>query len=53
MKYTKPELEIKKFDILEAIMADGASAIGGEIIPSKPAIGEGESEDGGINRLVL
>lgn len=29
MTYTKPELDIKKFDILEEIMAEGVSAIGG------------------------
>lgn len=29
MIYTKPELDIEKFDILEEIMADGVSAIGG------------------------
>lgn len=29
MIYTKPELDIEKFDILEEIMAEGVSAIGG------------------------
>lgn len=35
MTYTKPELDIKKFDILEEIMADGASAIGGNNKPTE------------------
>lgn len=35
MIYTKPELDIKKFDILEEIMADGASAIGGNEKPTE------------------
>lgn len=35
MIYTKPELDIKKFDILEEIMADGTSAIGGNEKPTE------------------
>lgn len=38
MTYMRPEMEIEKFDIIEEITADGASAaIGGDVAENTPA----------------
>lgn len=44
MTYNKPELDIKKFDIVEDIMAEGSSAVAPtEIAPDTGSKSAGES----------
>jgi hypothetical protein len=42
MTYNKPELDIRKFDIVEDIMADGSSAL----TPTDPAVDTGAKSAG-------
>ena len=42
MTYNKPELDIRKFDIVEDIMADGSSAVA----PTDPTVDTGAKSAG-------
>lgn len=42
MTYNKPELDIRKFDIVEDIMVDGSSAL----TPTDPAVDTGAKSAG-------
>lgn len=44
MVYNKPELDIRKFDIVEDIMADGSSAA---VAPTEPTVDTGAKSAAG------
>lgn len=45
MTYNKPEMDIEKFDIIEEITADGASAGAGSDTPAGSGTGTNTSSD--------